>query len=300
VTFNPMLASSIEDTKTLRYPVLVSAKLDGIRATVQGGKLLSRNLKPIPNIQVQKRFANLPEGLDGELIVGPPIAKDVFQKTTSVVMSDNVPADHVWFYVFDIYGTSPFEKRAEALINMIYNDDNRLVFPYVTFVTQHRVADERELLQIEEEALGEGYEGVIVRSTDGPYKQGRSTVNQGWMLKLKRFEDEEAEVVGVVEEVSNTNQATTNALGHTERSSHKAGLVGKGTLGKFEVVGITGKFKGVSFGVGSGLTAEQRRSLWSRRQALIGKVIKYKYFPVGSKDAPRFPIFLGFRDKRDM
>src|SRR5882724_6813110 len=92
----PMLAGTIEsdhDLEKLHYPLLISPKLDGIRATVQNGILLSRNLKPIRNEFVQRHFSRHPfEGLDGELICGDPTDKECFRKTTSAVMSfDGVP-----------------------------------------------------------------------------------------------------------------------------------------------------------------------------------------------------------------
>ena len=83
--FKPLLAWKPEKNQVLEvelaklrvWPRLVSRKLDGIRATVQGGRLRSRTLKDIPNVNVQKMFAGLPEGLDGELIFGKPIAPAV-------------------------------------------------------------------------------------------------------------------------------------------------------------------------------------------------------------------------------
>ena len=30
------------------------------------------------------------------------------------------------------------------------------------------------------------------------------------------------------------------------------------------------------------------------------EIVKYKHFPVGEKDKPRFPVFIGFRAKEDM
>ena len=57
---------------------------------------------------------------------------------------------------------------------------------------------------------------------------------------------------------------------------------------------------GVEFSIGSGFTEEQRREIWNKQVELIGSIVKYKYFEVGVKDKPRFPIFLGFRDKRDI
>ena len=296
--FKPMKADQIEDTSALVFPLLASFKLDGIRASVQGGQLLSSQLKSIPNIQVQKRFAGLPEDLDGELIYGDPTAEDVFSNTTSVVMSDNKPADEIKYHVFDIYGSEGFRARAEKLIGIVYDRNHPL--KNVVYVSQKLIENEEQLLEMEKEALEKGYEGLMIRSIDGPYKQGRSTVKQGWLLKLKRFKDAEAKIIGFEEEQKNTNEATTNALGRTERSSAKAGLVGKGTLGKFEVVGVNGQYKGVEFAVGGGLTADQRKQFWQIRKSLIGKIIKYKYFPIGSIDKPRFPGFLGFRDKRDM
>lgn len=291
-----MLASPIEDTKTLKFPVLVSSKLDGVRATVQGGKLLSRNLKPIPNIQVQKKFASLPEGLDGELIYGLPTDDQCFSNTTSVVMSDDKPADKITFFVFDWFHDAPYTRRL-AMLHHIEKELNKMG---VSIVYHSTVNNEEELLEVEQISLTHGYEGVMVRSFDGPYKQGRSSLKQGWLLKLKRFQDGEAEILGFEEEQKNTNEATTNALGRTERSSAKVGLIGKGTLGKFEVIGISKPYTGVTFSVGGGLTAEQRKDFWLRRKNLVGKIIKYKYFPTGSVEKPRFPTFLGFRDKRDM
>ena len=93
--FKPLLAWKPEKNQVLEvelaklrvWPRLVSRKLDGIRATVQGGRLRSRTLKDIPNVQVQEMFKGLPDGLDGELIYGPANAPDVFNKTTSIVMS---------------------------------------------------------------------------------------------------------------------------------------------------------------------------------------------------------------------
>ncbi len=140
----------------------------------------------------------------------------------------------------------------------------------------------------------------MLRGPAGPYKQGRSSERQGWLLKLKQFEDAEAVVVGYEEEYENTNTATKNALGRTERSTAKAGMVGKRTLGKFEVMGIGGTYDKVEFSVGGGFTAAMRQHLWTDRELCLGKILKFKYFASGSKERPRFPVFLGWRDKRDI
>jgi DNA ligase-1 len=297
MTFKPMLASAIEDTSKLKFPVLASIKLDGIRATVQGGKLLSRSLKLIPNRQVQQMFKNLPEGLDGELIYGDPAHPDCYRTTTSIVMSEDKDASGIMFHVFDIYNgdaNRPFSSRLNGAMTAAHLNLFTVHVPHVM------IEDEEDLLKFEAGCLEDGHEGVMVRSLDGPYKQGRSSVKQGHLLKLKRFLDAEAEITGYYEEMENQNEAKTNNLGRTERSSAKSGLVGKGGLGGFEVRGIGRVYAGVAFQIGGGFTARMRDVLWQTRSELVGEIVKYKYFPTGSKERPRFPVFLGFRDKRDI
>ena len=96
--FKVMLATDYDPEK-LRFPCVATPKLDGIRAYVQGGVVLSRNNKPIPNLHVQTLFSGL-EHYDGELIVGSPTSSTVFRDTTSGVMSKE-GKPNVTYYVFD-------------------------------------------------------------------------------------------------------------------------------------------------------------------------------------------------------
>lgn len=68
----PMLSATLEDPLRLTWPVLGSPKLDGLRCIIKDGMALSRNLKPFRNKFVQEQLSTLPNGLDGELIVGSP------------------------------------------------------------------------------------------------------------------------------------------------------------------------------------------------------------------------------------
>jgi len=132
----------------------------------------------------------------------------------------------------------------------------------------------------------------MLRHQNGPYKHGRSTEREGWLLKLKRFDDSEAVILSAYELMHNANEATQNELGYTERSSHKAGMVGKGVLGGLSVRDV---YSGVEFDIGTGFDQATREALWKQRDQLPEQVIKYKFFASGVKDKPRFPVFLGFR-----
>lgn len=300
----------------VKLPCWASPKLDGYRATVQPfdpddtgvatrPTVLSNTLKPIRNQFVQAVLQDTRLlGLDGELIVGDP-ADDPFNRTSSGVTSMAGEPDFK-LYVFDNCtaqgGFTDRYTRAKRAVNSLPAKLRK----YVVMVEHRWITTLVELADFEMECVQAGYEGIMTRSPDGPYKQGRSTVREGWLCKLKRFSDAEAIVIGVEEQMRNTNEAKRDALGHTERSHKKAGLVGKGVLGALQVKGVNGDFKGKLFSIGTGFNDEQRAALWAEAGGatnglgLNGRLVKYKFFPTGSKDAPRFPVFLGWRDKADL
>ena len=106
---------------------------------------------------------------------------------------------------------------------------------HVEKVLPVEIADAVQLAAYEEECLAAGYEGVMVRTPDSPYKCGRSTEREGWLLKIKRFEDAEAVVLESYEGMTNQNAAELDAFGRTKRSLAQAGMVGRGELGGFIV-----------------------------------------------------------------
>lgn len=286
MTFKPMLAAPVELDK-LRYPVLASPKLDGVRAIVKNGVVLSRSLKPIPNEHVQKTFGKLTH-FDGELIVGPPTSQTCYRDTVSGVMrADGEPP--VMFYGFDHieHHTKPYVDRVRELTGRIQTN--------WCFLPQKPIQDEKRLLTFEAEMLEYGYEGLILRDPHGHYKFGRSTAKEGLLLKLKRFVDAEFKVVGFEERMHNGNEATTNELGRTKRSSHKENKTGRDDLGAL----IVQRDDGLEFNVGTGFDDALRAHIWANRPEYLGRLAKVKYFAIGMKDAPRHPVFLGFRSEID-
>lgn len=302
--FKPLLAGKF-DPKIQRFPALASVKLDGVRALAMSGLPKSRSMKDIPNRHIQALFrehADVLEGLDGEFIIGPPNAEDVYRRTVSVVMSDDKPInlsglgdDKFTFQVFDLWNVSaPYADRLAMLQKRLFDARFRAL-AWVQPVDHIKIDGQDQLDAFEAQALGDGYEGVMLRDPAGPYKQGRSSTREGTLLKVKRYEDFEAEVIGTEEEMHNTNEAQKNELGRTKRSGAQAGLVGKGTMGALICRGINGPFKGVEFNIGTGFTAAMRAGEWPS-----GTIVTYKTFMVGVKDKPRHPVFKGRRDARDM
>ena len=56
---------------------------------------------------------------------------------------------------------------------------------------------------------------------------------------------------------------------------------------------------GVEFNIGTGFTAADRREWWewfvAQTERTPKPVVKYKSFPIGTKDKPRHPVYLGLR-----
>ena len=290
----PMLACKYDPAR-VHWPMLASAKLDGVRCLIGPDGPVSRTLKPIPNKFIQAQLSR-PEliGLDGELCVGPASARDLMQRTTSGVMSVEGEPDFT-FRVFDYFGhlSTPFYSRSNKAREMC----RELNLKHVIYHWHVTIFNEDELAQFESSCLNAGYEGVILRDPHGVYKTGRSTEREGGMIKVKRFSDAEAVILSIQPLMHNDNPATINALGLTERSTHQSEQVAQPCLGSLTVRDIE---TGVIFSIGSGFTEAQRYALWELRPNILGKVITYKHFPVsGTKDKPRFPIFKSFRDLDD-
>lgn len=301
-TFRPLLASPFDpetDMHRLKLPINLSPKVDGIRCVIhpEFGPV-TRSLKPIPNNHI-RHMLNDPvlHGLDGEIVVGPITATDVFNVTTSAVMSQ-AGSPSFTYYAFDTikfpdnHYTDRRERVKQTVMDYPSSCLNMLDDGY--FITAASNLDQLKaiILHYEEEQLKAGYEGIMIRCVANPYKYGRSTLKEGTLLKLKRVEDAEATIVGFEELLRNKNEQTSNALGLSERSDHKAGMQPAGTLGALLVENsVFGGFR-----IGSGFDEATRAEIWGRRDHYKGKTVTFKYQKVGVVDKPRFPIFKGLRE----
>jgi len=120
------------------------------------------------------------------------------------------------------------------------------------------------------------------------------------LLKLKRYCQEEAIVIGFEPLQHNGNDAEINALGYTQRSSVQGNKIDLPLLGNLIVKGMFQDQPNVIFSIGTGFTLFEREKLWEQREDLIGKIVTYKFFPTGSKDKPRHPVYKSFRDPEDL
>ena len=110
----PMLAGKCDCPEALSFPVLATPKLDGIRCLKIAGQALTRSFKPISNTFARQWIeANLPDGLDGELM----LRGGTFNATTSATGRESGEPDFV-FHVFDYVSEGidvPYACRVKEL-----------------------------------------------------------------------------------------------------------------------------------------------------------------------------------------
>lgn len=227
----------------------MSEKLDGIRAIWTGEHLISRNGN---RFSAPAEFtAHLPKGiwLDGELFEG----RGQFQKTVGKVRAAHGDWSMIQFKVFDLITAAPFEARQAAL--------EALDLPsHVQRVEQVLCLSQDHLDSFEQGILRLGGEGVMLRAAASAYEQKRSSA----LLKVKRFQSEEAVVVG-----------------------YEAGK------GKFlgRVGALVCEYAGRIFSIGTGLTDDDRYS-----PPALGSQITFSFFELTDGGIPRFPVFIAARD----
>ena len=309
----PQLANDANLDK-LVYPVGVQVKIDGVRALNINGTLTGRSLDPFKGFGVTEFFSK-PEYkyLDGEMTLGADAASSerlcslttgalgAFKGVTS--MAD------VYLHCFDWLAEPnlPYFQRYEMLKAYV----EKLDHPRVKLVPLHIANNREELDALIARFFDEGYEGAIIRNLDAPAKEGRPSKVKQELVRVKGWMDSEMLVTGFTEGQTNTNEAKTNTLGRTERSSAKDGMVPNGMVGSIHgtMIGdcfhpITGEklfADGLPITIGTGtMTDAELLDYFKHPEKLVGHTVKFKHLAHGTKTLPRMGNYISHRLKEDM
>jgi DNA ligase-1 len=229
----------------------MSEKLDGVRAYWDGKQFLSRQGN---RYRAPAWFtAGLPlEPLDGELWIG----RKQFQRTVSIVRRQDEPDlwKEVRFVVFDAPADDgPFEARLRLIETIM-----EISRPAYALAHEHLTCTGHDHLQKELARVdGIGGEGLMLRQPGSSYAAGRSAT----LLKVKRFHDAEARVVGY----------------EPGKGRHK------GRLGAL----LVEMANGIRFEVGTGFTDAERE-----QPPAISSTITFRYQELSPAGVPRFASFL--------
>jgi DNA ligase 1 len=286
-----MLAATLKNFNDIALPVVIQPKIDGHRCYKHSGETYTgRNGKDVENNFIRETIRAMTlDDVDGELIVpGVP-----FHQCSGELRRHDSKPNFIW-WLFDKLNPCGFIDRYSEFVQvfMELRAQDPLIRSRVRLVPTIYIHTVDEFVYHEEKFVEQGFEGIILRSPGGLYKQGRSTLKEFSLVKYKRWLDDEAIITGFEEQYENQNEATTNSFGLTERSSDRGNLRGKDTLGA-----LIAEWKGRSIrvGTGEGLTTELRRIIWEHKEKYLGAKFTFKYLPIGTKDLPRQPIFKAFR-----
>lgn len=308
----PLLAKNWVEAKQV-FPCGAQPKIDGVRGLTTEGGLTGRSLKKHKNKYTTAFYSTQEYAfLDGELAAGPETSQDLCNVTSTALRTIQGEPFTLW-HLFDCLHKhviqGPYIERYNYLAQKIAHEQAHGRMMHARLVPMQICKSMEELLYWDTLWLEMGYEGTCIRNLNALHKEGRSGILTGELLRIKRFIDAEAVVLELEEGTRNDNEAQINELGRTFRTSHQENKVPNGVVGNMqckmladveyngEIILRKDQIVTVSPGA---MDHEKRRHYWLNPGELVGHVIKFKFFPKGIKDKPRFPTFQSFRSEEDL
>ena len=289
--FGCMLAhDGAKHPKKITGECFIEYKYDGVRviAIVQNGSatLHSRNGKLLENFPHIEEALSKPE-FEGLVFDGEVMSEDFQSLMKQVHRKEGAQTEDAYLAVFDMLTLAEFNaggtsKTAEVRRGRLIELDEHNLLPDSIRIVDATVVDldtdegQVQFKDMNKLALDEGYEGLMIKPINDPYKCKRS---HAW-LKIKPFIEVTLEVVGV-----------------EEGTGKNAGMLG--------ALIVEGNDDGKDFhlNVGSGLTDDMRKDVWAVKDAVIGQLVEIRAdAATQSQDAddvwslrfPRFKTFRGF------
>lgn len=298
----------------IKFPCIVQPKIDGVASYNRHGNLLGRSLKPHENKFVTSQWQGEQfHGFCGEMTVGDnPTLADLCRITSGDLRRHTGEPDTTW-WLFDYCTEKTKNLEYTQRIGLLREavDDCGYMRSTIRIIESVLVENMDQLLELEAKYLDMGYEGIIIRDPKAPFKYGRcgKTFMGAW--RVKRFIDAEIRVESFEEGRSNQNEAKVNERGRTERSTVAENMIPNGQVGSFSGPLLadvldpqTNKVlieKGTIIKVSPGeFPVDQRKAMFEDQTLYLNRILKFKLFPKGIKDKPRFPVAISFRNENDL
>ena len=231
---------------------LMSEKLDGIRAYWDGKNLLSKNGNIIyAPLWFTKDFPNFE--LDGELWT----KRNDFENIQSIVL-DKTPSTNwseITYNIFEVPNTKGnFTNRLKKIKNWQEKNSNK----YIKIIKQIKCKDKEHLNTYLNKLINKKAEGIMIKNPKLEYFTGRSN----HILKVKKFKDMEAKVIGI-----NYKNKKFKSL-------------------------VLKLDNGIIFNLGNGFTKQERLN-----HPKIADIVTFKYYNLTKFGKPKFASFLRIRKK---
>ena len=286
---------STDQPKKLRGIKRLECKLDGARvlAVVNGDvcTLYSRNGKEFENfpqiadfIEENRKAFQFGTGFAGQYVLDGEIVGESFQALMKQAQrKSNARTENMVYHVFDILPLSEFRdgfcniqqhKRIDLLKRTrAHLPENGCVRVMPGMDVDLDTAEGHDIMRrFAEDAVTEGYEGIMIKSMDAPYECKRSDFWMKWKPTIT---------------------VDLNIVGFEEGTGRNAGR-----LGAIICEGVDNE-RTIRVNVGSGLSDANRDEYWLNRDTLLGNVVEVQADAVTQNQdgsySLRFPRFLRFR-----
>lgn len=289
---------AVEDKIDFNREIIQQPKIDGVR----GGHLIDnlgftgRSLKHFGNRYATEYFSD-PRffGFDGEMAAEHETNDALCRLTTSALTTHKGEPWLLW-HVFDFLTPSTIHLGYKQRLMMMDRMVESIQKDFPELGSHLRPIQRRypktltEFLRNHDEWSAAGYEGSCMRYADAPHKSGRSTVKEGYLLRVKEYDFKRMRVIRVEEGQTNLNEATIDRRGFTERSTHQENMVPNGMVGTLICEDLLEP--GTLHNVSPGKATHDQRKAWLRNPSLIVmKGIIVKHFLKGVKDKDRHATF---------
>jgi DNA ligase-1 len=311
----PMRAANYIPAK-IKFPVWAEPKVDGVRGHNPEGTLLSRTLKQFKN-RYTTDFYSAPEyiGFDGEFAAEAETHPDLCRLTSQALRTvEGKPFTlwHIFDHVTEKTRKWPYRDRYFFADDRLRTLQSEGLCGHLRLISYTVCENLEELMAAHHRHMLLGYEGTCFYGPHVAHKEGKSSPTHNGVLRIKDFVDTEAEVLELEEGEENLNEAQTNELGRSYRTSHKENKIPNGMVGTLICRQLTDVFdpmdetkllipKGQIIRVSPGkMTHEERAFYMKHPEKIIKQIIKHKFFPHGIKDKPRFSNYQCIRMKEDL
>lgn len=268
-----LASRKIDGTRCLLY---YDPKEDKIHSASRGGEhydAATTHLRKDP--ELLEVFRNMPHLiLDGELYKH---GKSLQQISGAARMEKNAyDCDWLEYYVYDLIDTEDMDKPAKDRIRLLQSIQESYGWGFdpsrewktgelqIQIVPQAFISGWDAMQQLHNQYVSEGFEGLVIRNPDRPYKPNGRTND---MIKIKMYKDDEFEITGLSEGLREEDMCFT--------------LVTEDGI----------EFKAKPMG-----TRELKQQYREDLDQLIGKMATVKYFYLSDEGTPLQPVLKCIRD----
>jgi DNA ligase-1 len=295
-TFSCQLAKDSSDrSQDMRGPKRLEVKLDGVRVLAMisgnGVTLYSRNGRVFDNFleiedELRENLRHIRETLGNrQVVLDGEIVGESFQKLMRQAhRKSNAKTSGMRYHIFDWAPLADFERghwnrqqnrRLEPLVKLAnrFQEDTQCLRIMPGMTVDLSTAEGQDVMQrFAQDAVAQGFEGIMIKDLDAPYECKRSSA---W-LKWKP-----------------TITVDLNIVGFEEGTGRNAGR-----LGAIICEGVDNG-RDIRVNVGSGFGDSDRDEYWAQRDQLLGRIVEVQADTVSQNQdgsySLRFPRFVRFR-----